>query len=903
MATVLTESSAPEELARFSFPILKWDQDEDGDLVVKGIATDGTVDSDSQIVDPEWSAKALSDWIATGGNVRQSHDPHRPVGKGLRIDVNRDNSGKHWVTSVIVDPVAQRLVKKGVLTAYSVGISRPVIKHDLSGKARGGIIVGGELAELSIVDRPSNKSSYLELAKSAANGECEFVGKVVTGTDAEKALSEAPKDISSFAADDELFSFTPKDMARVIKEKIIQRHYRELASDAASGYDPYRYSAVGKRDFDRGVGGGVDRDQLSDSDFAGPHRSFPVVNQSDVSDALGLAGHAANPDEVRANIKAIARRKGLSVPDDAKEDTPDLVKDPGNVPAGTEGDAASATPGRELPDPQNLDADGDTDGDGVVDCIPKADTPKPKKGKKGGKKGGKLPPWLNQPAEKFTDPKSASGAEEAADMDSAPLPGMLESPAKDFMKAAESVALRYKTVGIDFDLGVLHDLTCPAFSPEEVAKFHPHATLPSVIDVDMWQRKALTAAVGRSIDEAIQAQQAWQAAACLKAADQADLAAYRAGLHKAFRDANPGPTSFPSPGTLSPKQFNRPCLTDGHAQDSPGYGPPNSAPSVASTAPNAHSFNRPPLSSGQQSPSPSFMKADYPYPERQGVPTRVDYPEIEREKARQALSALHDHINHMFPSSCPMLDQDPYRVEQPIPAPAAVGLAKSEPDEVVLGDVYKYIAKLEKRVRAGLITEAQARDKLSKRTARKYAESLSEQVSKGLTSKSEILRALGIAEPEVVKAEFAAPFARIIPAGSEDGQAVTKGFSPEVMKTMMSEILQPFQEKITAQENMITESQRNAEALQRLVAEQQNHLSEYDRRWEALANSADPSTAPFAALALRKAAPAGAAKSDTSERAQGMIVHQLERMSRLSENPVEREAAYAALKKIQNPLQ
>src|SRR5208282_253640 len=105
-----------EDLLRVSFPIMKWEQDADGDLIVKGIATDGTVDRDDQIVDPTWSAKALNDWIATGGNVRQSHDARHPIGKGLRVDISKEGTDKHWVTSLIVDPLAQKMVKKGVLT-------------------------------------------------------------------------------------------------------------------------------------------------------------------------------------------------------------------------------------------------------------------------------------------------------------------------------------------------------------------------------------------------------------------------------------------------------------------------------------------------------------------------------------------------------------------------------------------------------------------------------------------------------------------------------------------------------------------------------------------------------------------------------------------------------------------
>src|SRR5260221_12942640 len=71
---------------------------------------------------------------------------------------------------------------------------------------------------------------------------------------------------------------------------------------------------VGKRDFDAGVGGGVDRDKLSEADFAGPNRTFPIVTQSDVGDAMKLSGKAKDPAAVKARIAAIARRKGLTPP-------------------------------------------------------------------------------------------------------------------------------------------------------------------------------------------------------------------------------------------------------------------------------------------------------------------------------------------------------------------------------------------------------------------------------------------------------------------------------------------------------------------------------------------------------------------------------------------------------------
>ena len=67
MATVLTEPAVDEGTVHVSFPILKWEQDADGDLVITGVATDGTVDHDGQIVQPEWSALALDQWISQRG--------------------------------------------------------------------------------------------------------------------------------------------------------------------------------------------------------------------------------------------------------------------------------------------------------------------------------------------------------------------------------------------------------------------------------------------------------------------------------------------------------------------------------------------------------------------------------------------------------------------------------------------------------------------------------------------------------------------------------------------------------------------------------------------------------------------------------------------------------------------
>ena len=57
------------------------------------------------------------------------------------------------------------------------------------------------------------------------------------------------------------------------------------------------------------------RNKMPDSDFAGPHQSYPIRTQQDVYNAARLVGHAADPAAVKAAIIRIAKRKGFKLPD------------------------------------------------------------------------------------------------------------------------------------------------------------------------------------------------------------------------------------------------------------------------------------------------------------------------------------------------------------------------------------------------------------------------------------------------------------------------------------------------------------------------------------------------------------------------------------------------------------
>jgi hypothetical protein len=91
-------------------------------------------------------------------------------------------------------------------------------------------------------------------------------------------------------------------------------------ADAPKGFDPK-------------VGGGVYREDVPDEDHAGKNRSFPIVTPGDVSDAASSLGRAGKDnysiDKIKANIIAIARRKGpkfvAQLPQNWQEESADLV--------------------------------------------------------------------------------------------------------------------------------------------------------------------------------------------------------------------------------------------------------------------------------------------------------------------------------------------------------------------------------------------------------------------------------------------------------------------------------------------------------------------------------------------------------------------------------------------------
>src|SRR5262245_6566120 len=85
------------------------------------------------------------------------------------------------------------------------------------------------------------------------------------------------------------------------------------------------------------------RRKLDPKWFAGPHRSFPIADCSDVQDAWNLSGKAANPSQVRSNILRLAKARGCAMPH-----SPKLKKGKGSDTTEHSARASFAEPDEEL---------------------------------------------------------------------------------------------------------------------------------------------------------------------------------------------------------------------------------------------------------------------------------------------------------------------------------------------------------------------------------------------------------------------------------------------------------------------------------------------------------------------------------------------------------------------------
>ncbi len=251
-------------------------RDEQGFLHIKGIATDDTLDLDGQICDPEWLEGAMAQWFKVG-NLREMHQPNA-VGKATKMS---QDGAKFSIEGKIVDPLTSTKIDNEVLNGLSIGIKGARIDESKEAlkRAPNGIIMGGRIVEVSLVDLPANPSAVLELVKT--------VGDVTVKTDALGDLDEVEK-----KGDPDCLTCKGKGT--------IKDGHVDCPDCVQKTVEP----DVEKKDYTD-----AERKDMADKGQAMPGGKFPIKTVADLKNAISTFGLAKNKPAVKQHI--IARAKAL----------------------------------------------------------------------------------------------------------------------------------------------------------------------------------------------------------------------------------------------------------------------------------------------------------------------------------------------------------------------------------------------------------------------------------------------------------------------------------------------------------------------------------------------------------------------------------------------------------------
>lgn len=137
--------------------ISKVEDQDDGTIIVEGVASTEDEDSDKEIVKADAMRSAIPDYMKFGA-VREMH---QPLAAGTALEINVDDNNVTTLKAHIVDSEAIKKVRKGVYKGFSIGGS--VTKRDDLNKS---IVTGIKLVEISLVDRPANPNAVITCFKA-----------------------------------------------------------------------------------------------------------------------------------------------------------------------------------------------------------------------------------------------------------------------------------------------------------------------------------------------------------------------------------------------------------------------------------------------------------------------------------------------------------------------------------------------------------------------------------------------------------------------------------------------------------------------------------------------------------------------------------------------------------------
>ena len=293
----------------YFLPIMKIDKDK---RTVSGYASTEAEDSDGEIVKLDAVKAALPDYMKWS-NIREMHGL---TAVGTAEEANVDRKGL-WLTAKISDDQAWKKCLNKVYKGFSIG-GRKLAKV-------GNAITKINMTEISLVDRPSNPECKFDIAKREKDSE-PFI--FADGFELRKNKVQLNK-IAKLSKEFSLVSEFLLKAAAPFEEPTDQVNNdhatvgEKCEKHAVAGCEKCaakvakKAAKLEKRKFTE-----EQRKSEAKSGNAMPDGSFPIENQKDLDNAVGLRGNSKHSkSEVEAHIRAMATKHGLKIPESMNEKT------------------------------------------------------------------------------------------------------------------------------------------------------------------------------------------------------------------------------------------------------------------------------------------------------------------------------------------------------------------------------------------------------------------------------------------------------------------------------------------------------------------------------------------------------------------------------------------------------
>lgn len=341
---------------------------------VKGVMTSDSLDLDGQICDPGWLNTAVPDWFNKRANMRAMHQP-QAVGKANEL--TQDGTA-YSVAFKVVDADACLKLENDVYTGLSIGIKgyRLDKSADALKRAPNGIINGGQIVEVSLVDVPANPDARLESISKRATiadiedntltlktevvaegfpcADCNGFGETLQDGE----MKDCPTCEGSGLGDGP--AIRPSNDGGDQEEGSVKFADQFGWSDEdKAAWTPYQKSLMPdsvKKDYSD-----KDRKTMATNGQAMPGGGYPIKTVQDLKNAIQSIGRAKDRAATIAHIKARAKALGQEalIPDSWKSALADLVTKFTSI------DKAAASDDEWLHDPDTLNAVRQ----GLVECI------------------------------------------------------------------------------------------------------------------------------------------------------------------------------------------------------------------------------------------------------------------------------------------------------------------------------------------------------------------------------------------------------------------------------------------------------------------------------------------------------------------------------------------------------